>query len=100
MLYDYVTLDVFTDKIFGGNPLAVLPNAEGLTAEQMQAVAREFNYSETTFVLPPEDEDNTRRVRIFTPLAEIPFAGHPNIGTAVAMARLDDRLSLSRRPTA
>jgi trans-2,3-dihydro-3-hydroxyanthranilate isomerase len=55
----------------------------------MQAIAREFNYSETTFVLPPEDENNTRKVRIFTPLAELPFAGHPNVGTAVALARLD-----------
>jgi len=89
VLYDFVTLDVFTDRMFGGNPLAVLPDARGLRAEQMQAIAREFNYSETTFVLPPEDENNTRKVRIFTPLAEIPFAGHPNVGTAVALARLD-----------
>jgi len=89
MLYDFVTLDVFTDRMFGGNPLAVLPDARGLTTEQMQAIAREFNYSETTFVLPPESEDNTRKVRIFTPLSEIPFAGHPNVGTAVALARLD-----------
>jgi trans-2,3-dihydro-3-hydroxyanthranilate isomerase len=87
--YDFVTLDVFTDKLFGGNPLAVLPDAKGLTTEQMQSIAREFNYSETTFVLPPEDENNTRKVRIFTPMAEIPFAGHPNVGTAVALARLD-----------
>ncbi len=89
MLYDFVTLDVFTDKMFGGNPLAVLPRAQGLTGEQMQAIAREFNYSETTFVFPPEDENNTRKVRIFTPMAEIPFAGHPNVGTAVALARVD-----------
>ena len=68
MLYDFVTLDVFTDRMFGGNPLAVLPDARGLKTEQMQAIAREFNYSETTFVLPPEDENNTRKVRIFTPL--------------------------------
>jgi len=88
MLYDFVTLDVFTDSMFGGNPLAVLPDARGLSTEQMQAIAREFNYSETTFVLPPEDENNTRKVRIFTPLSEIPFAGHPNVGTAVALARL------------
>ena len=88
MLYDFVTLDVFTDRMFGGNPLAVLPDARGLTTKQMQAIAREFNYSETTFVLPPEDENNTRKVRIFTPMAEIPFAGHPNVGTAVALARL------------
>ncbi|MCP3980654.1 MAG: PhzF family phenazine biosynthesis protein [bacterium] len=89
MPYDFVTLDVFTDKMFGGNPLAVLPDARGLETEQMQAIAREFNYSETTFVLPPEDENNTRKVRIFTPMAEIPFAGHPNVGTAVALARLN-----------
>jgi len=86
--YEFVTLDVFTDKMFGGNPLAVLPDGRGLTTEQMQAIAREFNYSETTFVLPPDDENNTRKVRIFTPMAEIPFAGHPNVGTAVALARL------------
>jgi trans-2,3-dihydro-3-hydroxyanthranilate isomerase len=88
--YDFMTLDVFTDRMFGGNPLAVLPDAKGLTTEQMQAIAREFNYSETTFVLPPENENNTRKVRIFTPLAEIPFAGHPNVGTAVALARLGE----------
>jgi trans-2,3-dihydro-3-hydroxyanthranilate isomerase len=88
MLYDYVTLDVFTDNLFGGNPLAVLPDATGLTDDQMQAIAREFAYSETTFVLPPEDANNTRRVRIFTRMCEIPFAGHPNVGTAVALARL------------
>jgi trans-2,3-dihydro-3-hydroxyanthranilate isomerase len=86
--YDFVTLDVFTDQTFGGNPLAVLPDARGLSSEQMQAIAREFNYSETTFVLPPESPDNTRKVRIFTSMSEIPFAGHPNIGTAVALARL------------
>jgi len=86
--YEFVTLDVFTDTMFGGNPLAVLPDARGLSKQQMQAIAREFNYSETTFVLPPDDENNTRKVRIFTPMAEIPFAGHPNVGTAVALARL------------
>jgi trans-2,3-dihydro-3-hydroxyanthranilate isomerase len=85
-----MTLDVFTDRMFGGNPLAVLPDAKGLATEQMQAIAREFNYSETTFVLPPENENHTRKVRIFTPLAEIPFAGHPNVGTAVALARLGE----------
>ena len=90
MPYDFMTLDVFTDRMFGGNPLAVLPDAKGLTTEQMQAIAREFNYSETTFVLPPENENHTRKVRIFTPLAEIPFAGHPNVGTAVALARLGE----------
>jgi len=89
MLYDFVTMDVFTDRMFGGNPLAVLPDAQGMATEQMQAIAREFNYSETTFVFPPEDENHTRKVRIFTPMAEIPFAGHPNVGTAVALAHLD-----------
>jgi len=88
VLYDFATLDVFTDRMFGGNPLAVFPDARGLTTEQMQAIAREFNYSETTFVLPPENDNHTRKVRIFTPMAEIPFAGHPNVGTAVALARL------------
>ena len=86
MLYDFVTLDVFTDRMFGGNPLAVLPDARGLTTEQMQAIAREFNYSETTFVLPPEIENHTRKVRIFTRMSEIPFAGHPTIGTAFVIA--------------
>jgi trans-2,3-dihydro-3-hydroxyanthranilate isomerase len=90
VLYDFVTLDVFTDRMFGGNPLAVIPDAKGLNTEQMQQIAREFNYSETTYVLPPEDENNTRKVRIFTPMAEIPFAGHPNVGTAVALARLNE----------
>ena len=90
MSYEFVTLDVFTDRMFGGNPLAVLPDARGLETDQMQAIAREFNYSETTFVLPPEDDNNTRKVRIFTSMSEIPFAGHPNVGTAVALARLDE----------
>ncbi len=88
MAYEFVTLDVFTDQTFGGNPLAVIPDARGLSDEQMQGIAREFNYSETTFVLPPEDANHTRRVRIFTTMSEIPFAGHPNVGTAVALARL------------
>ena len=83
----YVTLDVFTDKRFGGNPLAVVLDAQGLTGPQMQSIAREFNYSETTFMLPPVDPRHTARVRIFTARTEVPFAGHPNIGTAVAWAR-------------
>ncbi len=81
----FTTLDVFTDRPFAGNPLAVLPDARGLDAATMQAVAREFGYSETTFVLPPSTPDAARRVRIFTPAGEIPFAGHPTIGTAVAL---------------
>jgi trans-2,3-dihydro-3-hydroxyanthranilate isomerase len=83
----YVTIDVFTDRAFGGNPLAVVLDAEGLSTAQMQAVAREFNYSETTFVLPPDDPAHTARVRIFTPAFEMPFAGHPNVGTALVLAR-------------
>jgi len=82
----YVTADVFTDRMFGGNPLAVVLDAEGLTTEQMQAIAAEFNYSETTFVLPPREAGHTAHVRIFTPRVEIPFAGHPNVGTAVVLA--------------
>jgi trans-2,3-dihydro-3-hydroxyanthranilate isomerase len=83
----YVTVDVFTDQVFGGNPLAVVLDAEGLTASQMQAVATEFNYSETTFVLPPREPGRTAQVRIFTARTEVPFAGHPNVGTAVVLAR-------------
>jgi len=86
MKLDFVTVDVFTDRQFGGNPLAVVPDARGLTSEQMQAIATEFNLSETTFVLPPKDIANTAQVRIFTPRAELPFAGHPNVGTAFVLA--------------
>lgn len=82
----YVIIDVFTDRAFGGNPLAVVLDAMGLTTAQMQALAREFNYSETTFVLPPADPANTAHVRIFTPVFEMPFAGHPNVGTALVLA--------------
>ncbi len=81
----YYICDVFTDRRFGGNQLAVLPQAEGLSDRQMQQIAREFNFSESAFVLPPE-AGHTRRVRIFTPAAEVPFAGHPNIGTAFVLA--------------
>jgi trans-2,3-dihydro-3-hydroxyanthranilate isomerase len=88
----YVTIDVFTDRAFGGNPLAVVLDADGLSTAQMRALAREFNYSETTFVLPPADPSHAARVRIFTPLAEIPFAGHPNVGTALVLARRAARL--------
>jgi trans-2,3-dihydro-3-hydroxyanthranilate isomerase len=83
----YVTIDVFTDRVFGGNPLAVVLDADGLTASQMQSIATEFNYSETTFVLRPRDASNTAWVRIFTTRVEVPFAGHPNVGTAVVLAR-------------
>jgi len=84
LAYDW--LDVFTDVPCGGNPLAVVYGAEGLSDAAMQRIAREFNLSETTFVLPPEDPKHTACVRIFTPTAELPFAGHPNIGTAVALS--------------
>jgi len=83
----FLTCDVFTGTRFGGNPLAVLPDARGLSPEQMQQVAREFNYSESTFVLPAE-RGGDRRVRIFTPAREVPFAGHPNVGTAFVLARI------------
>lgn len=85
MRYPYFICDVFTTTRFGGNPLAVLPRAEGLSTEQMQKIAREFNFSESTFVLPAKS-GHTRRVRIFTPTREIPFAGHPNVGTAFVLA--------------
>ncbi len=85
MRYRYYICDVFTEIRFGGNPVAVLPEAAGLSDELMQKIAREFNFSETTFVLSPE-AGHTRRVRIFTPTSELPFAGHPNIGTAFALA--------------
>ena len=82
----YITVDVFTDRAFGGNPLAVVLEAAGLSTEQMQAIATEFNYSETTFVLPPADPANDANVRIFTVRSELPFAGHPNVGTAFVLA--------------
>jgi trans-2,3-dihydro-3-hydroxyanthranilate isomerase len=85
MRYRYFTCDVFTRTRFGGNQLAVLPEATGLSDKQMQQVAREFNFAETSFVLPPE-HGHDRRVRIFTPVTEIPFAGHPNVGTAFVLA--------------
>ncbi|CAN5226734.1 PhzF family phenazine biosynthesis protein [soil metagenome] len=83
----FVTVDVFTTERFIGNPLAVVLNAEGLTTAQMQAIAAEFNLAETTFVLPPQDAAHTAEVRIFTPKGEMPFAGHPNVGTAYVLAR-------------
>ncbi|HYP60907.1 MAG TPA: PhzF family phenazine biosynthesis protein [Thermomicrobiales bacterium] len=85
----YLTVDVFTGRRFGGNPLAVIPDARGLSDDAMAAIAREFNYSETTFVLPPNDPANTARVRIFTPTTELPFAGHPNVGTGYVLGRLE-----------
>jgi len=89
MRYRYYICDVFTDTRFGGNQLAVLPEADGLSDEQMQRIAREFNFSETAFVFPAE-AGYTRKVRIFTPTREVPFAGHPNIGTAFALATANE----------
>lgn len=91
MEFAFETVDVFTGKQFGGNPLAVVVDAEGLSSEQMQAIAAEFNLAETTFVLPPQDAAHTAQVRIFTPRAEMPFAGHPNVGTAFVLARRAER---------
>ena len=87
MLLQFETVDVFTSDQFSGNPLAVVLNAQGLSTGQMQAIAAEFNLAETTFVLPPRDAAHTAEVRIFTPRMEMPFAGHPNIGTAFVLAR-------------
>jgi trans-2,3-dihydro-3-hydroxyanthranilate isomerase len=101
--YRFIQLDVFTDKSFSGNPLAVFPDAEGLTDEQMMQIAREMNLSETVFVLKPDNEEPIktnstaaddigskpavlRKLRIFTPVREIPFAGHPVVGTWNALA--------------
>jgi trans-2,3-dihydro-3-hydroxyanthranilate isomerase len=86
--YRFIQVDVFTDKPFGGNPLAVFPDAEGLSTAEMQSLAREMNLSETTFVLPPQSPDADFKVRIFTPAAELPFAGHPVVGTHWVLAQL------------
>jgi trans-2,3-dihydro-3-hydroxyanthranilate isomerase len=88
--YTFYTADVFTDTQFGGNQLGIIPDARGLTTEQMHAITREFNYSESTFVFPPEDPKHTRRVRIFTPGGEVPFAGHPTVGTAHVLAAIGE----------
>jgi len=85
--YRFVQLDVFTDQPFTGNPLAVFPEANGLSDERMQQIAREMNLSETVFVFPPDDETALRRLRIFTPTSELPFAGHPVVGTWHCLAR-------------
>jgi trans-2,3-dihydro-3-hydroxyanthranilate isomerase len=91
---DYITADVFTDTAFGGNQLAVFPDAADIAPDLMPAIAREFNFSETTFVLPPDDPNHTARVRIFTPGGELPFAGHPTVGTAHVLAAIG-RVNLS-----
>jgi trans-2,3-dihydro-3-hydroxyanthranilate isomerase len=90
MRYLFYTADVFTDRIFGGNPLAVFPEARGLRVPQMRDAARELNLSETVFVFPAELPRHTRRLRIFTPSAELPFAGHPTIGTAHVLAAIGE----------
>lgn len=86
MRYAFCTVDVFSERIFGGNPLAVFPEAQGLNPAMMQRIAGELNLSETAFVFPAEQAEHTRRLRIFTPQVELPFAGHPTIGTAYALA--------------
>ena len=88
--FKFVTCDVFTDKRFGGNQLAVFPHAAGIDPALYQPIAREFNFSETTFVLPPKDKTNTRHVKIWTPGGELQFAGHPTVGTAVVLASIGD----------
>ena len=88
--YRFLTADIFTSTRFGGNQLAVLPDARGLTTEQMLSITREFNYSESTFILPPDNPANTRRVRIFTPGGELPFAGHPTVGSAFVLATIGE----------
>ena len=85
MKYPFHIVDVFSSTPFGGNQLAVLPDAAGISTEGMQKIAREFNFGETTFVLPKNDPANTCRVRIFTPRVELDFAGHPSVGTACAL---------------
>lgn len=100
---DFVTVDVFTEDTFGGNPLAVFfalnPQAAPLSTQQMQSVAAEMNYSETTFVLPPIDPANTAHIRIFTPKSELPFARHPNVGTGFVMASHPEAVPGSDRLT-
>ena len=85
MKYTFHIVDVFSSTPFGGNQLAVLPDAAGISTGGMQKIAREFNFGETTFVLPKNDPANTCRVRIFTPRTELDFAGHPSVGTACAL---------------
>jgi trans-2,3-dihydro-3-hydroxyanthranilate isomerase len=95
--FSFHTCDVFTERRFGGNQLAVVPDARGLSDQQMQAIACEFNYSETTFVLPPSDPRHAARVRIFTPGRELPFAGHPTVGTAYVLASRIPELARAER---
>ncbi|HEU6450861.1 MAG TPA: PhzF family phenazine biosynthesis protein [Gemmatimonadaceae bacterium] len=90
MKHRFVTCDIFTSRVFGGNPLAVFPDAREIPEESLQQIASEFNLSETVFILPPADSSHTRRLRIFTPAAEIPFAGHPTVGAAFVLATLGE----------
>lgn len=87
-MHRFIIADVFTDRPFSGNQLAVFPDAQGIPERALQAIAREFNFPETTFVLPPGDKRHACRVRIFTPKTEMPFAGHPTIGTAAVLGHL------------
>lgn len=91
MKLEFHTLDVFTTRKFGGNPLAVVLGADDLSTEQMQTITREFNLSETTFVMKPENPAHTAKVRIFFPGGEMPFAGHPTLGTAALLAELKNK---------
>jgi trans-2,3-dihydro-3-hydroxyanthranilate isomerase len=100
MQLTYHVLDVFTDTRFGGNPLAVVLDADGLDPQRMQTVAREFNLSETVFVLTPQNATHTARVRIFTPASELPFAGHPTVGAAALLAELRSGLRSETGATA
>lgn len=96
--YKFYHVDVFAEQRFGGNPVAVFPDADGLTEEEMQAIAFELNIAETAFVFPPTKSQANHRVRIFTPVQELPFAGHPTIGTHYVLATLN-RFDLRENPT-
>jgi trans-2,3-dihydro-3-hydroxyanthranilate isomerase len=91
MKLEFHTLDVFTTRKFGGNPLAVVLGADHLSTDQMQTITREFNLSETTFVMKPDDAAHTAKVRIFFPGGEMPFAGHPTLGTAALLAEMKQK---------
>src|SRR6266516_1303447 len=96
--FQYCLVDVFTNRAFGGNPLAVFTHADGLSSDVMQALTKELNLSETTFVLPAQNSAHNYQVRIFTPAVELPMAGHPTVGTALALAH-DDIIQLSETST-
>src|SRR5687767_7423695 len=90
MSYQFHVTDVFTNEMFGGNQLAVLVDARGLVDDTMAAIAREFNFSGPVSVFPPDDPSTSRKVRIFTPASELPFAGHPTVGTAFVLAQVGE----------